>query len=111
MLIGFISTDDANTDKYFDQFVQANKKDIKEFGYHHCIMNDDSFIKKVYNPYYINQLYTFDYYILADNAAGFLIKLKQPAYLKNVKWSNTNVPIEYRVLYFDSNKEINFDFL
>ena len=101
-LIGFRAENDAKTDEYFDKFKYANQDIIKIQGEHFFITLDDTCVKKIYNPEKINKLFVFDQYILADNAAGWLIKTHQPAILKNVRWNEkSTLPEEYRVIYLD----------
>ena len=110
-LIGFISIDDEHTDKYFDMFREANQSQIIDNGYHHLFMSDNVYVKKIYNYQKMNKLFKFNYYILADNTGGFLIKLLQPAILKDIQWNEEDgVPDEYRVLYFDADKEPNLNY-
>ena len=105
-IIGFTSPDKDKIDDYFDKFRYANQKDIVENGYHHFILNDGTYIKKIYNPSKVNRLFQFDQYILADSACGMLSRIKQSSLLKNIKWSN-KVPEEYQIIYLDMGLDLN----
>lgn len=105
--IGFVAEDEVYTDDYFDKFRYSNQENIIENGLHHFILKDGTYIKKIYNPSYVNQLYKFDQYILADNSNGFMSKLRQSYLLKNIRWSN-KIPEEYRIIYLDIGSEIHF---